>query len=70
MAEQNEILVNIDLLHDVADRLDELIADYKQKFNGYVNCGRWNENLNDLIATYNAIALLIDRKPVKKIEKT
>jgi len=70
MVERNKILVDVDLLHELVDAQFALIENYKQHFKSHLDCGRWNDEINDLITTYNAVAQLIGRPLIEKIAKT
>lgn len=70
MIEQNKVLVDVDLLNELACAQLALIEDYKQRFKDHIDCGRWNDEINDLIETYNEVSLLLGRPLIEKIIKT
>ncbi|OCG45447.1 hypothetical protein A9G35_06445 [Gilliamella sp. Choc5-1] len=67
MTKKATVTVSCDLLNELLCAQNKIIVNYKINKGKHIYCGRWNEEINDLIETYNQVAEILNIEKMKLI---
>ncbi|OCG72969.1 hypothetical protein [Gilliamella sp. Occ4-3] len=67
MTKQATVTVSCDLLNELLCAQNEIIVNYKINKGEHIYCGRWNEEINDFIETYNQVAEILNIEKMKLV---